>query len=184
MEENKRLSYTIGGICLLLGLVVAQLVKKRVKDEADSKKCFMIILGLGLLIGAFLPLLVHNYHLKSRATDSILPIFLIFTIVGVLLRFPALRGQLAVARKNCDGVASTLLTCIAGVIPPAAHILWAWQCMLYDSDKAIQHKRILQVATPLLTLIGLYMSGWMLFVGPAQTCDKHTLPLPPPTTPP
>ena len=125
---------------------------------------FMFILGMGLLLAAFIPQLLQNYYLKSKATDSVVPIFLILASLGVLLRFPGLRNQLHQAKKSKKNIALAVLGVLSGILPAAAHTIWAWQCAWYDSEKAKEEKDILIVAAPILSIMIVIITIWTITV--------------------
>ena len=156
-------TYKIGGISVVSSLIIGLIVKHFAPDK-EKHAAFMTILGLGLLVSAFVPQLYQNYVLKSKATDSVVAIFLIFTTVGVFLRFPALRKQLKQARLSRQNIFITTILCIATCFTVVVHTIWAWQCAIYDSEKAGHNKQVLEVAAPVLSIMVIAGIFWMFFL--------------------
>ena len=159
-KTHHNLIYIVSTISIIISLIIGYVVYKSVPQD-QKKQCFMGILGTGILIGAFLPQLIQNNNLKSKATDSVIAVFLILTSVGVLLRFPALKTQLDHARLSNNNLYIQILMCIGACVPLIAHIIWAWQCAIFDSEKALHEKKILQIAAPILSVITIIGIIWM-----------------------
>ena len=99
MKDNIILLFKIAittlSVSIIIGLILYFYLPKEQKVTG-----FLTVLSIGIMLGAFIPQLTQNQLLKGKATDPILAIFLILTSIGVLLRIPALRQQLGVARAT------------------------------------------------------------------------------------
>ena len=155
------LTYKACAVFVIGGLIIGGICQSLV-PASEKKPVFMSILGYGLLLGAFVPQLIQNYYLKSKATDPVVAVFLILTTAGVLLRFPALRKQLIQARTSKLNPMIPILGIVGACLPAAAHIIWAWQCVWYNSEKAQHQKDVLMVAAPILSIIIVVAAIWSL----------------------
>ena len=85
-------------IGVVISTVVIALLMHRYLPKDERTAGTLAIISMGITICAFLPQLMTNFLNKSRATDPVLAIFLISAAIGVLLRIPALRQSLGLAR--------------------------------------------------------------------------------------
>ena len=147
---------------LIFAVVFAMLQKTRVLGDNRT------VQGI---VGVSIGLLALQFDFVSTFFAEIFPrfgvglaIFLIFTTVGIFLRFPALRKQLKQARLDGQNLFITTILCLATCFPVIAHTIWAWQCAIYDSEKAGHNKQVLEVAAPLLSIMVVAGIFWMFFL--------------------
>ena len=170
-EENPPKLNT-GTIHILVGIVILTVIVALFmhsylpKDERTAGT--LAIVSMGITICAFLPQLMTNFLNKSRATDPVLAIFLISASIGVILRIPALRQSLGLARGRNKGVLLALLISMVTLLPLLAHIIWQWQGAIYDTHKSIIAKDILIYAAPTTTMISIFIVYWLFNVKPIK----------------
>ena len=111
-------------IGVVISTVVVALLMHRYLPKDERTAGTLAIVSMGITICAFLPQLMTNFLNKSRATDPVLAIFLIMAAVGVLLRIPALRQSLGLARGQNKGILLALLISMVTLLPLLAHIIW------------------------------------------------------------
>ena len=149
-------------IDILIGVVIftviVALLMHRYLPKDERMAGTLAIVSMGITICAFLPQLMTNFLNKSRATDPVLAIFLIMAAVGVLLRIPALRQSLGLARGQNKGI----------LLPLLAHIIWQWQGAIYDTHKSIIAKDILIYAAPTTTIVSIFIAYWLFSVKPIK----------------
>ena len=107
---NKATIDILIGVVIFTVIVALLMHRYLPKDERTAGT--LAIVSMGITICAFLPQLMTNFLNKSRATDPVLAIFLIMAAVGVLLRIPALRQSLGLARGQNKGILLALLISI------------------------------------------------------------------------
>ena len=152
-----------GTIHVLIGIVILTIIVALFmhsylpKDERTAGT--LAIVSMGITICAFLPQLM---------TDPVLAIFLISASIGVILRIPALRQSLGLARGNNKGVLLALLISMVTLLPLLAHIIWQWQGAIYDTHKSIIAKDILIYAAPTTTMISIFIVYWLFNVKPIK----------------
>ena len=152
---------------VIFTIIVALLMHRYLpKDERTAGT--LAIISMGITICAFLPQLMTNFLNKSRATDPVLAIFLISAAIGVLLRIPALRQSLGLARGQNKGILLALLISMVTLLPLLAHIIWQWQGAIYDTHKSIIAKDILIYAAPTTTIVSIFIVYWLFSVKPIK----------------
>lgn len=163
MKDNIILLFKIAittlSVSIIIGLILYFYLPKEQKVTG-----FLTVLSIGIMLGAFIPQLIQNELLKGKATDPILAVFLILTALGVILRIPALRQQLGVARSTNKALFIVLLITISNLIPLLAHNIWQWQGAIFDTHKAIIAKDILQISAPITSIITLSLIIWLFSV--------------------
>ena len=152
-------------IQVLIGVVILTIVISLLmynylpKNERTSGS--LAIVSMGITICAFLPQLMTNFLNKSRATDPVLAIFLISAAIGVILRVPALRQTLELARAHKKGIMIAVLISMVTLLPLLAHIIWQWQGAIYDTHRSIIAKNILRYSAPITTGISILIVYWL-----------------------
>jgi hypothetical protein len=154
------------GIVILTVIVSLLLYNYLPKEEKVTGS--LAVVSMGITICAFLPQLMTNYLNKSHATNPVLAIFLIMAAIGVLLRIPALRQSLGIARGHKKGVFIALLISMVTLLPLIAHIIWQWQGAIYDTEEAIIAKDILIYSAPISTIISFLITIWLFSVKPIK----------------
>jgi hypothetical protein len=144
---------------LVIGFILANYIASN--NPEIKNKIILSVTGIGITLGAFGPQLYHNFINKSNATDSILVIFLIMGAIGVLTRVPQLKETWDVA-KSGQAMIPTLLLIIATSIPLFMHLIWMFQCFIYDSEE-VEEQKYLALIGAICTIAAIIISGFYLF---------------------
>lgn len=163
MKSNIELLFQIATLTLSISIVIGLILYYYLPKE-QKVTGFLTVLSIGIMLGAFIPQLTQNELLKGKATDPILAIFLILTSIGVLLRIPALRQQLGVARATNKALFVVILITISNLIPLLAHNIWQWQGAIFDTHNAIIAKEILHISAPITSIVTISLIIWLFSV--------------------
>ena len=144
-----------------LGIARWQIGEAAFKENLGS--LVMAFLCLGLLFGAYVPQLVTNTYVKSRATDNIMATYLLLLIVGMCLKLTTYRKTyedfIKKTKDERDQYAFFMFlfiifsTCIPVVLTNA----WQWQCYMYDSEDASEQLKLNRWLAPLCTFLTIFM---------------------------
>ena len=162
-EKDITIFYKLSGISLLIGIIIA-LIVYNYAPKSQKKEAFTTILGISIMVGAFIPQLYHNSMEKAKATDNILAIFLVLTCAGVLLRIPVIKTQIQTAKKTKVNILISILIGLSQFIPLIMHNTWQWQCVLYNSKKGEEQKKILSVIAPILSILIVILFIWVFIL--------------------
>ena len=149
-------------LSMAVGLGIARWNIGKDKFNTNWPSLVMAFLCLGLLFGAYVPQLVTNTYLKSRATDNIMATYLLLLIVGMCLKLTTYRKtyedfiKLDTERDQYAFFMFLFIifsTCIPAVLTNA----WQWQCYMYDSEDASEQLKLNRWLAPLCTFLTIFM---------------------------
>ena len=162
-KETREVSFGF----LILGALISLFTYIKL-PKMEKVNGTLVIISLFLMLAAFSPQLVQNYFLREKATNIVVPEFLVITAFGVLLKIPSFRKNLGLALGRKIDVSLNYILVISIFVPLIAHIIWQWQCVFYNSPEAEENTRILRISAPTLTIITIIAFIWCITVGPIK----------------
>ena len=162
-EKSKKMANQLAAWCIgvsvgLSVVIVAYVYGKGLKLEPVSKPLVGLV-SLGLLCAAFLPQLVSNRIHRAAGTNSIMAVFLLMVVVGVMLKLTTFRLPYEDALKNMEktghvgAVIIVAFLMFTACVPLVAHNVWQWQCWMYDEDIAHNQRAINAYAAPICSVL-------------------------------
>lgn len=165
--NTNKLTTIISAICLIIGCIVS-IISYKILPKSQKVNGSMVLFSTFLMLSAFSPQLIQNYLYKNKATDHVVPEFLIITALGVILKIPSFKRNLSRALEHKKDIELNYILVISIFIPLIAHVIWQWQCAIYNSDASKLAKDIFKVSAPIFTVMVIILFIWAITAKPIR----------------